>query len=320
MDPVSQNESIQREGNPELSDKVLAEVVNYLDHRVDLLKAEEVAKESVRLSAKVNQCFERTKSPGLEKSSGKGPEPQERQYKAAAASTFPIEFSAVHGASILPYAIEDMHERDVQQMIKKDFPHLDECSCVLVSSNLRSMLEDQVLEKLDHPKDSPLTVVSCGSGKCLQELVYVAKLYKQGYTNIRLSLIDDFEGTPAAADDLKRFFEEYFPRLKLDVVLHQTPSKYVEKAKEDPAFKPDLLLLIDLAGEQCTDEKGTALYGTETYFNSLRDSGVIKEGALIGYTGKVSFGGTPVGIAQSLVYQGTKELPDAVRSKPLRAV
>jgi hypothetical protein len=128
---------------------------------------------------------------------------------------------------------------------------LGECSCPCgrrtrkteKDENRRLRVEEEVLSKIEQRwgnKDQKLTLVSAGSGQCLQEWVLLSKLLLMGYKNVEIHLLD-----PAYCDDkavrtaLPSFFSQ-FPSVNFDFHFHNSLEDF-----KDSSVQTDVLLGID---------------------------------------------------------------------------
>jgi hypothetical protein len=132
------------------------------------------------------------------------------------------------------------------------------CSCGIRSSengkeaNKRLKLEEEILTQIEQRwgdnRDQKLTLVSVGSGNCLQEWVLISKLLLMGYKNLEIHLLDPVYGIdheeygmddPEIQSHLPRFFSQ-FPDVQFDFHFHNSLEEF-----DGENVQTDVLLAID---------------------------------------------------------------------------
>lgn len=119
--------------------------------------------------------------------------------------------------------------------------------------NNRLKVEDEILSQIEkrweNSKNDKLTLVSVGSGECLQEWVLLSKLLLMGYTNLEIHLLD-----PSYEKDLSKIksklpqFFSQFPGVQFDFHFHNSLEEFSSKNIET-----DVLMAIDW--DICPDDK-----------------------------------------------------------------
>lgn len=112
----------------------------------------------------------------------------------------------------------------------------------------------ELIAQTGNAKENSLTLVSVGAGGLYQELVYLAQLAQAGYQKIRFIGIDQ---TLLPLASLEEACKAFIPSsTEITIENRQTDGQpfsldaYVQQAKQDETFQPDLLLLIDLTDDQ----------------------------------------------------------------------
>jgi hypothetical protein len=129
---------------------------------------------------------------------------------------------------------------------------LGECSCpcgirthkTVKVENRRLRVEEEVLTEIEqrwgNNKDQKLTLVSAGSGHCLQEWVLLSKLLLMGYKNVEIHLLDTaYLNDKEVQAHLPTFFPQ-FPGVNFDFHFHNSLEAF-----KGSGVKTDVLLGID---------------------------------------------------------------------------
>lgn len=160
------------------------------------------------------------------------------------------------------------------------FPFLKLCPCEKMNSNLRIKLENDSIEllKQTHPSKETINVVSVGAGGLYQELVYLAKLAKVGYKNIRLIAIDP---KPIFIGALDGACKDLIPaKITIDDQ-YTSLANYIQKATQDKTLRPDLLLLIDLTDDKF---KVNSQFLSDYSFDQLYHHNLLKNGTVVSHS------------------------------------
>jgi len=187
-----------------------------------------------------------------------------------------------------------LFERNVHQ---EKFPHLQMCDCSNTTQQTRQSLEDLTIQRIQqvfgHDLKMQLTVVSMGSGKCLQDLIYLARLKKAGFSNIKLILIDpgfaplpdlhSFLDCRLSVQDLKHYVNTYLSDMTIAIESFSTTDLYEDKINQDATYKPHLLCLIDFDGDIDPNKLENLL---DQYKKRYKNSDLLHPETLIAYTAK----------------------------------
>lgn len=153
------------------------------------------------------------------------------------------------------------------------------CPCKKMTPELRMKLEEFSIDLLtqSYPTSSPLTIVTVGPGACYQELIYLAKLARAGYSKLRLVLIEPGRVNIGAFEVV---CERQLP-CKIEIVKFDSLKEYVEKAIENVNLIPNLLLMIDLSDKKY-DIEGQSL--PDYTFSLFKENNLIEKGTVISYS------------------------------------
>lgn len=149
-----------------------------------------------------------------------------------------------------------------------------------MTPDLRTKLENKSIELLQQTypfKETIINVVSIGPGGLYQELVYLAKLAKAGYKQIRLIAIDP---APIFIGALDFSCEQFIPA-KITIEQFSSLDDFIEKSNQDSTLLPDLLLLIDLTDDKYkTHDQLLSNYS----FDQLFQHNLLKNNTVISYS------------------------------------
>ena len=156
-----------------------------------------------------------------------------------------------------------------------------ECACDTQAfdrqkSPRRVRLENQIIadmKKSKPDKDQPIHLLSMGCGGLLQDWIIMGRLFKAGYKNINIALVD-----PKIDAEKFNQFTDFFKKLKIGYVRISSHVSVEQLKDQEPNMTFDAVIAIDFddfLGLQLI-KKGEYRYGCEdivTAQGMLRDSG-----------------------------------------------
>lgn len=154
------------------------------------------------------------------------------------------------------------------------------CLCGKVVGTGRQFLEENSISLLEksHSKDSLLTLVSVGAGKCYQELIYLAKLIHAGYQQIQVVLIDHND---IPKNSLDQFCKRFLKQCKINIIQYRSLKEYAASCQRQSHLKPNLLLLLDIT-DKAYNVNNRPL--PDYAFTLLKDQQFITENTVIAHS------------------------------------
>lgn len=169
----------------------------------------------------------------------------------------------------------------ISSLVSENYPNITWCPCIKVSARFELVKETLSLVEKVHPKrEEPLTVMSIGSGGCLQELHTMSALADRGYRKFRMILIDPSDYAKRASDDLKNYYSKHLKDKspEVEILFLRSLDHFMEQR---PIAKIDVALLIDLQKIKLARLGQTVLGHT---LKELAKHRVIQEGSIVAYT------------------------------------
>jgi hypothetical protein len=140
------------------------------------------------------------------------------------------------------------------------YASLNECSCRSFNrkeSSQRNNLEEAVINlvKINLSLDTPIHILSTGSGGCFGEAVYLSKFaIREGYENVKMTVIDkNYKNSLGPSNALKDFAESEITPLtgrKIEINSYSEIDVFIQDVTSQNIAAPNVLLAIDMDGAE----------------------------------------------------------------------